>query len=613
MNADRSGSTTQMGAENTKTAGISMQEAKVLPRHLVFVALMLFLCLSGGGAFAQSGAQEQKPAASQPQTAPTESSAGNPKGPQTAASDQHPDNHSQTPQPPGETRISPQEAEELFRSVDQIIKFSSQDTGLPVLHPVKRQLISRDQLTAYLEKHMEEDKDAQRLKRSELVLKKFGLLPRDFDLHSFLIALLREQVAGYYDVETQTVNLLDWVDVEQQKPVLAHELTHALQDQSFHLERWMKVGETDLALSKDNPTPQDIERDEAQTVRQAVVEGQAMAVLVDYMLAPTGQSLTTSPQIVEALKAGMLVGTADSVHFQNAPIFLKEILTFPYRYGLDFVSDVLTRDGKEKAFAGILAKPPHTTREIMEPKTYLASERIDPLPLPDFLHLMKDYQKFDVGSMGEFDVALLLDEYAGPDTSKALYPDWRGGYYYATRPKADPAAPLAIVYVSRWASAVSAQKFAAIYADSLKKRYRSLRAVSISADQRPPAAKTVSASEDREWLTEEGDVVIDAQGASVFITESVDDVTSGRLRDAVLNRGNTSRLQGQGQPQRTSFDFAPSFSSALRSRQAQECQGTQCDATLTSLSAPVSSAVSAFSLALPPSRPAESGRQSPSR
>ncbi len=88
---------------------------------------------------------------------------------------------------------------------------------------------------------MAEDKDAQRLRRSELVLKKFGLLPRDYDLQKFLVALLREQVAGYDDPKTRTgYKLPDRIDAEQQRPVMAHELTHALQDQSFAgLEKWM--------------------------------------------------------------------------------------------------------------------------------------------------------------------------------------------------------------------------------------------------------------------------------------------------------------------------------------------------------------------------------------
>ena len=56
------------------------------------------------------------------------------------------------------------------------------------------------------EKLMKEDKDAKRLERSSAVLKKFGLIPRTFDLQAFLVAMLREQVAGYYDPKTKTVN-----------------------------------------------------------------------------------------------------------------------------------------------------------------------------------------------------------------------------------------------------------------------------------------------------------------------------------------------------------------------------------------------------------------------
>jgi hypothetical protein len=142
---------------------------------------------------------------------------------------------SSTQQGQAETKITPEQAKELFRSVNEILQFVSKDTGLPIKHKVKHRLTSRDELVAYMTKHMAEDKDARRLERSEVVLKKFGLVPRDFNLKTFLVALLREQVAAYYDPKTKTVNLLDWVDPEQQKPVLAHELTHALQDQSFGL------------------------------------------------------------------------------------------------------------------------------------------------------------------------------------------------------------------------------------------------------------------------------------------------------------------------------------------------------------------------------------------
>src|SRR2546426_3102104 len=434
-----------------------------------------------------------------------------------------------------EQKISPQDAEELFRSVDEILQFASKDTTLPIKHEVKRKLVSRDEVVAYVEKHMSEDEDAKRLRRSELVLKKFGLLPRDFDLGKFLVALLREQVAGYYDPKTKTVNLLDWVDIEQQKPVLAHELTHALQDQSFGLEKWMKAGAGDLAESRKEPTPADIENDEISSARQAVIEGQAVAVLVDYMLAPTGQSLKDSPLIVEALKQGMLVGTADSIQFRDAPIYMKEALTFPYRYGIDFVAELLTKGGKEKAFAGVFSDPPRTTRQIMEPKMYLSGERIEPMHLPDFKQTLKNYERFDIGAVGEFDVAVLVDQYAGVEASQRLYPHWRGGYYYAARPKGEPSAALALLYVSRWSTADRAAEFAAIYAKSLAKRYQHVRAVAESG-KKPGAdlGSLETLAGKHTWLTEEGSVVIDVVGDTVMVAESLDQPTTERLEGEVF-------------------------------------------------------------------------------
>ena len=66
------------------------------------------------------------------------------------------------------------------------------------------------------------------------------------------------------------------------------------------------------------------------------------------------------------------------------------------------------------------------------------------MPVPDFREVFKNYDRFDVGAIGEFDVAVLVDQYAGADVSHQMYPHWRGGYYYAARPKGDSAAPLAL-------------------------------------------------------------------------------------------------------------------------------------------------------------------------
>jgi len=441
-------------------------------------------------------------------------------------------------EPKGEVKITPRQAEELFHTVDEILAFDSKETGLPIKHEVKRKLTSRDEVVSYLTKHLN-DEDTQRLRRSELVLKKFGLLPRDFNLETFLVALLREEVAGYYDPKTKTVNLLDWVPMEEQEPVMAHELTHALQDQDVNLQKWMKRGEKDLAEIKKDPTPADIENDEMDNAREAVLEGQAQAMMFQYAIAPTGHSITASPELVGAMEEESLTGTPSTKVFNDAPIFIKESMTFPYSYGMDFVIKVLQNGGKHKAFAGILANPPHTTRQIMQPETYMSGEKIEPMPVPDFKHDFKDYQKFDIGAMGEFDVALLVEQYAGKRISKEIFPKWRGGYYYAAKSKRNPSGPLALFYVSRWSSPTTAAQFAGIYSHSLHLRYKKVAEV---GDPKEPVQKTQDSGDSapprlegrHSWSTEDGTVVIEEKGDTVFITESLDDAITATLEKEML-------------------------------------------------------------------------------
>ena len=491
-----------------------------------FLEFALLMLLAGGlwggqAASASSAAQNQT---SQDKATQDQATQAQGSQTQTPAGDAAPS----TP----EATISSKEAKELFRSVDEILQFASQDTSLPIKHKVKRRLTKRDQVQSYIEKNLREDKDAKRLERSSAVLKKFGLLPRDFDLSTFLVTMLREQVAGYYDVKTKTVNLLNWLDVEQQKPVLAHELTHALQDQSFGIEKWMKGSAEDTDNKPKDPSPADIETDEETSARQAIVEGQAMVVLLDYSLAPQKKTTLDAPQIVDALERGMLEGTADAPAFRDAPIFLKEELTFPYRYGLDFTLALLQAGGKELAYAGAFKDPPKTTREIMQPATYLAHEKLEPMKMIDMEKDFKGYEPFDIGAMGEFDVDVLVEQYAGREEATAIYPEWRGGYYFAGKPKANKAAPIGVLYVSRWSSAAKAAEFAAVYAKSLAKRYQKQLALGADgkvADDAPPVDSWRRLRGRHSWLTEEGVVMIEVRGDAVLISESLDEETTKKV------------------------------------------------------------------------------------
>ena len=187
----------------------------------------------------------------------------------------------------------------------------------------------------------------------------------------------------------------------------------------------------------------------------------------------------------------------------------------------------------------------------MQPETYLSGEKIDPMRVPDFKRDFKDYVKFDIGAMGEFDVAVLIEQYAGKDLSKRLYPEWRGGYYYAARTKnetpnpdagANPSvtAPLGLLYVSRWSSAEKASEFAEIYARSLEKRYKKVEentTSSLEASTPHPDYKGDDLTGRHSWTTEEGMIVIEEQGDIVFVSESLDAATTETLEKEVLGAG----------------------------------------------------------------------------
>ena len=452
--------------------------------------------------------------------------------------------------PPPEHKLTPQEAKELLDSVDEVLRFVSQDTLLPVKHSVKKAIVSREQVQKYISGKLENDVDRIRFERSELVLKKFGLLPRAFDLHSFLIRLLTEQVAGYYDEKTKTMNLLDWVAPDMQKAVMAHELTHALQDQSYDLEKMSrrdeqieKKGLADLRAL--------IKNDEEATCRNAVMEGQGMIVLVDYMLAPAGKSVADSPQFVDLMLSSMEKDKSSPI-FDSAPLLLQEELIFPYRHGMRFIKDLIVAGGKAAAYKKVLDQMPETTREIMEPDEYLAGHRVPTLYLPELDFLKKDYEPFDAGAVGELDVNILLKVYADEQVAKGLSKDWRGGVYYAAgrkgaKPKdANSTAHVALYYISRWASEGSARYFAKLYSSALHTRYAGLQ--QLPADPAGPGLNRYSSAD--------GPIFIQQAGNVVVAVESFDPENANRLIELGLKQAEEGLAQehtpaprfGQGPP-----------------------------------------------------------------
>lgn len=430
-------------------------------------------------------------------------------------------------------KLTPEEAKDLLASVDEVLRFASQDTLLPIKHGVKKAIVSREHVEKYLSEKMESDVDRIRFERSELVLKKFGLLPRSFDLHTFLIKLLAEQVAGYYDEKSKTMNLLDWNEAEMQKPVMAHELTHALQDQSYNLEKMSKQEEE---IEKRGLEDLDalIRNDEESSCRTAVLEGQAMIVLLDYVLAPAGRSVQETPKVVDFfIQQSTMEKSKDSPVFDSAPLLLQDELIFPYRQGMNFIKELILAGGKKMAYAGALDHLPQTTREIMEPKEYLAGHRVPPLFLPDLGFLKKDYEGYDAGAVGQLDVDILLKVYADETVADRLNHEWRGGAYYAAGrkgakpPDKDSSGHVGLYYISKWSSEAAAKEFAKIYASALPQRYSGLQHA--AADPARPGLDKYQSTDGPIFIQQTGNTVVAVES---FDTEAADKLIQTGLKQA---------------------------------------------------------------------------------
>src|SRR3981081_1074723 len=118
---------------------------------------------------------------------------------------------------------------EFIAAADEVLGQMSEITGLKLVTPVKKSLRSREEIRAYVIKQMNEEKNAAERYADQRSAEAFGLLPKGFDLDAFMVDVLTEQVEGLYDPKTQEFYIADWSPLDDQRMVMAHELTHALE------------------------------------------------------------------------------------------------------------------------------------------------------------------------------------------------------------------------------------------------------------------------------------------------------------------------------------------------------------------------------------------------
>jgi hypothetical protein len=374
----------------------------------------------------------------------------------------------------------------------EVLKETSELRQLPILRPVKSGTQSRADIQRFLIKNMDEDSTPAEMHASEVALKKLGLIPQDFQFRPFIIGLLTEQVAGYYDPKQREFFLADWIDLDGQKPVMAHELTHALQDQHFNLrlfEKWPK-GDSDAELAA-----------------HALVEGDASYAMALYV--------SRNPARILSLMKSMGSSQSASEEIDRAPRALRESLMFPYKEGMQWVQQLYGRDGwplVSKAYREL----PQSTEQILHAEKYFAREAPVKVTLSDISSLLgRGWKRIDADVNGEWSYYLILDEYLkSAQESKSAAAGW-GGDRYSVYEGTTPSS-VVITQLSAWDTPHDAMEFFDAYVKRTERRYMS--ATPIKNLYTNSATKWYDG---RAWRTSEGLVVIVRQSDRVSILEGL--------------------------------------------------------------------------------------------
>ena len=409
----------------------------------------------------------------------------------------------------------------VIATTAEVLKETSKLRELPVLRPVRSGAQSRQEIERMLVSKLNQQITPQEIHAIEQSLKKFGFVQRDFAYRPFIISLLTEQVAGYYDPAARRFHLADWIDLEAQKPVMAHELTHALQDQHFNLRRFENWPRGDS---------------DAQLAAHSLIEGDATLTMTHYLL--------KHPLLAAEFLRSFGSGSVSSEKFDKAPRSIRETLLFPYLHGIDWATKVHQRGGWS-ALSKAYSQLPQSTEQILHAEKYFNREAPVTVRLPNFTSLLNGRQttnsrkqtattrqrgrtnnpksairnpkstgwrQIETDVNGEWGYYLTLDEFLkSPAESKRAAAGWGGDRYalYEHSTTGD----LFLVQVALWDTVADANEFFEAYVKRTALRYPEV--TQTSEDKKKNAETT------RRWQTREGGVLIELRGAKVVILEGV--------------------------------------------------------------------------------------------
>jgi hypothetical protein len=391
----------------------------------------------------------------------------------------------------------------LLARTDKVAREVSKIRGLPLKRKIPNDVVDKDELRKRLVAMAGEDKTKVETAAEGLALARWDMIPRATNYEALLLDLLTEQIAGYYDPETKklTISASAGDDATWAELVLAHEIDHALQDQSFDLKKF-----------EDTPDGED----DAAAARRALVEGDGIALMIEVMLTRNGVPLPWSnPTATNTIEKAMAMpGSGDSL--DKAPIAIREALIFPYRAGFTFVA-ALRRRQPWSAVDAAFKKPPSSTEQIIHPERYLAGD--EPIGVTiGALSSLAGYQVAHKTVWGELGFHLFLRAH-GIDaaTSTEAAAGW-GGDRTIVLVKADDRRPEKAVGVSRseWdseADAIEAHEAAV-------KAFDAVIAGSVVEHSRT-RTRWMSVEGNVSWIERKGPSIVIVHGAPVWAAASL--------------------------------------------------------------------------------------------
>jgi hypothetical protein len=294
---------------------------------------------------------------------------------------------------------------------------------------------SRAQVRDYVIHKFDDDLPPPELGGAQAAYRLFGLIPDSLDLRRTMVDLLTEQVAGYFDPDSNALYIPTDIDPSQARLVISHELVHALQHQYLNLDSLIE-------LKRQN---------DRRSAAQAILEGQA--TLAQILVLMPEQKIESLPNFWDLRTA--LGGQQDQMKvFGSAPLWLRESLIFPYLGGAEFVR-WFDREYPGKQPYGV--RMPISTEQILHPARYEAGDRPDAVvfesPAPDTV-------RYEDG-LGEFEIRLLLEQHLGDNSAAAGFAAGWDGDRYQVLGGVSAAGPgeAALVWYTLWDDPASAARF----------------------------------------------------------------------------------------------------------------------------------------------------------